>query len=203
VLQVRLESALADVERASPLQRNLTSMLDEVCRFGAIVRKLLLLARAEAGRFMLGHESVDVADVLGSLIEDLDLAADGLSVEHMVAPKLNVSGDRELLSQAFQNLLVNAIRHNRPGGFVNVSALREGTRVVARFSNSVLRPLPSDRQRIFERFYRGSSDGNHSTESVGLGLSVVRAIVQAHGGTVDVVASAEGIATFEIRLPCN
>jgi signal transduction histidine kinase len=174
-----------------------TSALRSSQRMRRLVADLLLLARADVGR-PGPTETVDLADVaieaaaeLGPISADHDLALD-------VRPA-NVAGVRDDLHRLTINLIENAVRHTPPGTEVRVTVgpSPDGTikLVVEDDGPGVSEEL---KPRLFERFVRGSGD---SGGSFGLGLAIVRAVVDAHGGSVAVEAAASGGARFVVSLP--
>jgi signal transduction histidine kinase len=126
------------------------------------------------------------------------LAADrGVWVERRVEPGVFIEGDPDLLRLLAANLLDNAIEHTPAGRRVVLTVEVEGAEARLRVADEGSGVAPAHRDRIFERFYRGQ--GAHHGVG-GIGLSVVRWVAEAHGGSVRLLPSAEG-AVFEVRLP--
>jgi signal transduction histidine kinase len=110
-------------------------------------------------------------------------------------------GDSERLSQVVMNLLTNAIHYNKDGGEIRIMTRCEYTTIVLSVSDTGVGIAPVDLKHIFARFYRGDSARTASHGRSGLGLAIARAIVEAHGGRID-VSSHSGIGTtFTVRLP--
>jgi signal transduction histidine kinase len=116
-----------------------------------------------------------------------------------VPQDLVVSADRDRLRQALANLVDNAIKYTPRGGRVDLSAHAEPGAVAIRVSDTGSGISEPDLPRIFDRLYRG--DQSRATRGLGLGLSLVRAYVEAQGGTVKVESKPGHGSTFEIRLP--
>ncbi len=112
---------------------------------------------------------------------------------------LSVTGDRDRLRQVLANLVDNAIKYTPPGGRVTVSAAADGDSIRIEVADTGIGIAAHDLPRIWERLYRG--DHSRAERGLGLGLSLVRAIVRAHGGTVDVKTELGRGSTFTIRLP--
>jgi signal transduction histidine kinase len=110
-----------------------------------------------------------------------------------------VNADRDRLRQALANLVDNAIKYTPRGGRVEVSASREDRTVIIRVADTGPGISEQDLPRIFDRLYRG--DQSRATRGLGLGLSLVRAYVEAQGGTVTVDSTPGAGATFTLRLP--
>ena len=108
--------------------------------------------------------------------------------------------DADLVEQALQNLVMNAVRHNLPGGSVKVRLARDGDDALVCITNTGPEIRPADQKRIFDRFYRADSARSRHAGGVGLGLSLAREIARAHGGDLTLERSAEGLNTFALRL---
>ena len=179
----------------------------EVClkasrRMRGIVDGLLTLARADAGEIALRKEPVDLRAVLEETAAMLRPMAEQAGVTLEVSgAKAAVTGDPDRLREVATNLLGNAIRYNRPGGRAAASTRVEGAEAVLEVSDTGLGIPEKDRPHIFERFYRVDKARSREAGGSGLGLSITRWIVEAHGGTI-AFASREGEGTtFTVRIP--
>ena len=216
---IRREGADADLpeEATYALER----VHSESVRMTALVEDLLLLARLDAGR-ELRREEVDLVGLLVDTVADaraagpdhdwqLDLAvleppADATPEEaedFLPEPPL-VIGDEARLRQVVVNLLANARVHTPAGSHVTTTLAREGDTLIVRIHDDGPGIAPDVRDRLFERFARGDSSRERRTGSTGLGMSIALAIVQSHGGSIDVDSSTapeDHGTTFSIRLP--
>jgi two-component system, OmpR family, heavy metal sensor histidine kinase CusS len=202
-LQVELEQALENAPAGSPQLEVYSSMLDEISRLKAIVQKLLLLSLADAGQLKLRYQPVNLTRMLGNVIEDCQGQAPALTVEQSLAPDVQVNADPDLLEQALQNLASNAIKYNEDGGRIRFELTRENSRVLVRVSNTGPGIPPADRGRIFERFYRADPSRSARVDGVGLGLSLSREIIRAHGGDLSLEPSENGLTQFAVALPVS
>jgi signal transduction histidine kinase len=164
---------------------------------------LMDIAEAETGAMRLKIERFDLSAAIESAAE---LYRDLTEEKHMqfeiVRPdRIVVAADRARLTQAIANLLDNAIKYTPSGGRVTVSAGLEGSEVAIIVSDSGIGIPDDERPRIWERLYRG--DRSRSQRGLGLGLSLVRAIVEAHGGRVEVSSTMGEGSTFTIHLPVS
>ena len=200
-LQLELEQALESAPPDSPQQEVFSSLLDEVCRLKAIVQKLLLLSLADAGQLKLKLEPVNLTRLLENVVEDCREQAPHLSVETDFAPNIQIKGDPNLLEQAIQNLVGNAIKYNQKNGKIRFELLPEAGRVVVRIANTGPGIPPADRGRIFERFFRADQSRSHRVEGVGLGLSLSREILRAHNGDLVLDEADESLTRFAAWLP--
>jgi len=203
ILQGELERTLQSAEPSSQMQQSLSSLLDEVRRLSGIVRKLLLLSLADAGRMNLHRVEVNLSEILAQVEEDIELLAPHLKVQTEIAAQLHVLGDRVLLTQVVQNLVSNAIKYNVPDGWIRIYAKQQGANVLITIANSSKNILLSDRERIFERFYRGDPARTRSkeVEGTGLGLSLSREIARAHGGDLILDLTPSKQTAFTLTLP--
>jgi heavy metal sensor kinase len=203
ILQVQIEQALAEAEAGSSLQERLTDILDEVQRVGSIARKLLLLSLADAGRLSLNLTPCNLSRALEDLLEDAHMLAPGLRLHGSIAPDLRVRADALLLKQVLHNLLANAVKYNRPHGFIRLTAERRAGRITVAITNASIDLVPADRARIFERFYRADPARQCGTEGAGLGLSLAREIARAHGGDLVLADPTTGETQFLLLLPAD
>jgi two-component system, OmpR family, heavy metal sensor histidine kinase CusS len=202
-LQAELEQALANAPAGSPPQEIYSSLLDEVSRLKAIVQKLLLLSLADAGQLKLKCEPANLTRLLENVIEDCRAQAPGLTVEQTLAPDVHVNADPDLLEQALQNLASNAIKYNQAGGCIRFELAGETGRALVRVANTGPGIPPADRERIFERFYRADPARSHHVEGVGLGLSLAREILRAHGGDLVLDPAGEPLTVFVAWVPVS
>ncbi|MEI7808791.1 MAG: ATP-binding protein [Verrucomicrobiota bacterium] len=202
-LQLELEQALESAPSGSPQQEVFSSLLDEVSRLKAIVQKLLLLSLADAGQLQLHREPVNLTRVLENVVEDCRLQAPELTVEQSLAPDIKVQADPELLEQALQNLATNAVKYNCEGGLIRFELTRDDGNVLVRVANTGAGIPAADHERIFERFYRADKSRSNRVEGTGLGLSLAREILRAHGGELAVEPASNGFTRFVGLLPAT
>ena len=188
-------------------QRYLGIIGDETLKLEALIGDLLDLARLEGGGGTLTREDVPVRELFrrisdrhGPALRDRQITLD-VKVE---PPDLTVNADVEKLEQALQNLAANAIRHTPAGGRLTLSAETTGDQAVFTVRDTGPGIPPEHLPHIFERFYKADAARSASSMSgSGLGLSIVSAIVERHGGTVTASNAPEGGAVLEIRIPLS
>ena len=202
-LRTPLTSVLANLELLEEYldgeQREAAaSALRSSRRMRRLVADLLLLARADAGR-ATPHEPVDLSSVVTDAAAELEPVAGGHEISVSAPPGMVVDGSRDELHRLILNLMENALRHTDPGTAVEAQVERvDGAIVLAVEDDGP--GIPEElRDKVFERFFRGSSDRGGSS---GLGLSIVRAVTESHHGTVGLVPPLDGRgARFVVRLP--
>jgi heavy metal sensor kinase len=201
ILQGELESALQSSPAGSPEQNRYAQLLEEIQRLKAITHKLLLLSLADSGRLTLDLQPLNLTEAIEEVIADAEILADGLTLEISLQPKVRVRADSDLLQQVLQNLAVNAIKYNRPGGRIRFELTGSSKHATLRVGNTGPGIPAADHEKVFTRFYRADPARNRQTEGTGLGLSLSREIVRAHGGELDLEPEAEGCTWFRLHLP--
>jgi two-component system, OmpR family, sensor kinase len=202
-LRTPLTSVLANLEL---LEEELTgeqrdtaaSALRSSRRMRRLVADLLLLARADAGR-QAPHQAVDLSEVVTEAAAELEPVAGGHEISIAAPGGMHVAGARDELHRLVLNLMENALRHTDPGTAVEATVERDNGAVVLAVEDDGP-GIPADqREKVFERFYRGSGDRSGSS---GLGLSIVRAVAESHRGSVRLEEPLDGRgARFVVRIP--
>jgi len=187
-------------------QRYLTIIGDETVRLEHIVGDLLDLARVEGGGGRWKFESVPVNALFERVLNrhEPQLLERSISLDRRIAEDAgSVYGDANRLEQALQNLAANAIRHTPEGGRVTLSADRVNEEILLAVEDSGPGIPPEHLARVFDRFYKAdvSRTGTAVPSGSGLGLSIVQAIVERHGGRVAAMNGPRGGARFEVVLP--
>jgi two-component system OmpR family sensor kinase len=192
------------VAETGELDRVMKRVEDEAARMGLLVDDLLLLARLDQQR-PLQHEPVDLLVLAGDAAHDaaaVDPERD-VSVEATGDGAPVVMGDDARLRQVIGNLVTNALTHTPPGTPIRlrVGADRPSGMAAVEVADRGPGLAPDQRARVFERFYRADGSRSRSHGGSGLGLSIVAALVAAHGGRVEVDSTPGQGATFRVLLP--
>ena len=201
ILQGELDNAVHEADVGSEEQQRYSSLLEEVQRLKAIVQKLLILARADAGRLELKLEPTDMSAMIETAAEDASVMAPHLQIEKKIVPGIRVKADADLLAQAVRNLTSNAVKYNLENGFITFELSVRNDKAVLTISNSGLVIPEQDRHRIFERFYRVDPSRNKRTSGTGLGLSLAREILRAHQGDIFLNDTSGNIVSFTVIFP--
>jgi signal transduction histidine kinase len=166
-----------------------------------LLRAIMEISEAEAGMLRLEKTRCDLGSVARSAVDLYTEVADSkpVTLNTDIKENLPVLGDATRLRQAIANLVDNAVKYTPAGGRVGVSVTAEGGDAVVTVRDTGPGVPESEQPRVWERLYRG--DASRSERGLGLGLSLVRVIVEAHGGRVALANGAEGGAVFELRLP--
>ncbi|MHC4406376.1 MAG: sensor histidine kinase, partial [Planctomycetota bacterium] len=146
----------------------------------------------------------NIAAVASECIELVQPLAEqrGATIEADLPPA-QINGDASRIAQVLTNLLSNAVRYNRDGGSVRVSATTDNEEVAVKISDTGIGIPREELPHIYDRFYRVDKARSRANGGSGLGLSICRTIVEAHGGTITAQSESEAGTTFEIRLPLS
>ena len=185
------------------LRGALADCLEESERIMAMLNTLMDISEAETGTMTIRSEPTEIATLVHQTLELYeDLAEEhGVTIHAEVPPGLSAPVDRNRMRQVLANLLDNAVKYTPGGGSIRVTAAADGDAVRLAVADTGVGIAADELPRIWERLYRG--DKSRSTRGLGLGLSLVRAIVEAHGGTVSVSSTPGAGSTFELRLPAR
>jgi two-component system OmpR family sensor kinase/two-component system sensor histidine kinase BaeS len=205
VIQANLEAMLDGVLPTS--SEEIASLRDEAALLKRLIDDLRLLSLAEAGQLKLEREPVDVGALATSAIEHVrpQAEAGGVELETEIAAHLPVvNADADRLRQVIGNLLSNALRHTPGGGRVTLRATLQSSRqpvikveVIDTGTGIALEDLP----HVFDRFYRADKSRSRSSGGSGIGLTIVKQLVEAHSGQVGVESQPGKGTTFSFTLP--
>jgi signal transduction histidine kinase len=207
-LRVMVE-ALHDgvVADAGEVTRYYGTMRREIERLSRMIDDLFELAQIDAGALQLNRTTVDLRELAADVADTMEVQAGQKGIVLSLdcsgdAPVVEVDGAR--IERALSNLVRNALEHTPPGGTVDIRLRSDGGYVELAVADNGEGIGSDDLARIWERFYRGEKSRRHSTQNgdgAGLGLAIVRGIVEAHGGMVDVLTQPGDGATFVMRFP--
>jgi len=203
VLQGNLRAILDEVY---PLELEEIARLYEHTRFlNRLVNDLHELAQAESKQLPLHLQETNLNEFLATSIDIFHAAAESkqITLQSQIEPNLPlVMVDMARLKQVLQNLLANALRHTPSGGMITVKAMAQGGHITLMVQDSGEGILPEHLPHVFDRFYRADPARSRDQGGAGLGLAIVRAIVEAHGGQIR--AESSGVAgegtSFMIQL---
>jgi heavy metal sensor kinase len=194
------EMALRQTDAAS-LRDALADCVEESERVLSMVKTLMDIAEAEAGTMPLERRTVDLCQLIREVVELYEYVAEEkkIQVTTDLPPSCEAPVDATRMRQAFGNLLDNAIKYTPEGGSVTITASLTNDQATVRFKDTGIGIPTEEQSRIWDRLYRG--DKSRSQRGLGLGLSVVKAVVQAHGGSVSVNSSSGAGSEFAVVLP--
>jgi two-component system heavy metal sensor histidine kinase CusS len=200
-LMVETQVALSRPRTVEEYQALLASNSEEYERLARMIENTLFLARVDNAQLALQRETLDLRAELLRIHDYFEILAEDVGVRLAVdVPALELQVDPVLLQRAVNNLVSNAIRYTPAGGEVRLSARRVQRGVELAVSNTGTGIAPEHLPHIFERYYRADAARSSQAHSAGLGLSIVRAIMQLHGGEVRVESVPGGSTSFFLRF---
>ena len=178
------------------------SQLEELDKLKRLIDQLLTLARAEAGQIPLAHDRVELAPLVEDVVEQLEpvALAQGLTLAADVAARPAIVGDASWIERMLLNLLDNAFKFTPAGGTVTVRLSEAGGGAVLEVRDTGVGMAADVLPRVFERFYRGDPARAAGGFGVGLGLSLVKWIVDRHNGDVTAASAPGAGARFTVTL---
>lgn len=185
----------ADAER-------LKSCHEEIVRISKMVGDLEKLTKYESDKLVLDKELFDIAELTKRLIQNFEsqFLNKGLNIK-FIGNSTEINADRDKISQVIINLLSNALKYTPEGGLVNVIIKSEQNDVIIGIKDNGPGIPKEDLPYIFERFYRADKSRNRLTGGSGIGLTISKAIVAAHGGSIEVQSSPDTGTEFTVTLP--
>jgi signal transduction histidine kinase len=204
IMRSELERLLASLRESSAdgaLADRVGSILEEAERLSGIVESLFALARLDAGEAIVENRPFDLAKTARNTIDQMQLLADEkrLSTTVEAEQPIIVAGDESRIKQVIVNLFDNAIKHTHDGGAIRVSVKAEKPKAVLSVIDNGVGISAEALPHVFERFYQGNK--NRRSVGAGLGLSIVRTICHAHGGTVRIHSVVDTGTTVTVELP--
>ena len=201
ILKGEIEVALQSSQAPDEIRRSLESCVEEVDRLNSLVEDLLLMARLEGNALSTDPKPVNLAEVLQDVAPALnELAARAANLCMIrVAPPLWVEGYDSLLFRLVFNLAENAIKYTPSGGRIEVTLERQNHSAVLQVKDNGPGIAAEEQEHIFERFYRG--DPARQGSGTGLGLALVRAIIEVHHGQIELHSNIGKGSCFRVTLP--
>jgi signal transduction histidine kinase len=194
---------LQNDQLAPPERRHYLEIIEtESKRLSRLADDLLKLASLESDqvKFEPGPYALDKQLRSVVLVCEPQWAEKKLNME-IDLNSLSINADEDLLNQVWLNLLQNSIKFTPIGGTIKVKLQTEGNHAVVSITDNGIGIAPEDQIHIFERFYKADKSRTRSKEGSGLGLSIVKKIINLHGGSIDVVSSPGTGTTFTVSLP--
>ena len=173
----------------------------ETSRLLALTEDILALAKSPERLSKVAP--VNVANIATEIFEANKPAVDtlGLQLQNEISPSFTVNQDESVVRQILTNLIVNAIKYNRPGGLVKVAAMVTASEFVMAVKDTGLGISSEEQSRIFERFYRIDKSRNQAIPGTGLGLAIVQDLVSKSQGTIELDSQVGVGSTITVNLP--
>lgn len=199
-LQTHIEAMVEGVWQ--PTTQRLQSCYDEAVRLEKLVKDLESLARVDSNNLKLEKTQVNIIEVVKKVLlnfeAELKNKAMSVSVNGFCA---DIFADKDRISQVVINLLSNAIKYTSKGGNININLSETDKSIMLSIQDNGIGISSEDLPFIFERFYRADKSRNRKSGGTGIGLVIVKSIISAHGGTVDVQSVLNEGSVFMVTLP--
>lgn len=195
------EFGLQEESDTEKLRDSLANCLEESERVLAMLRIMMSVAEAESGTMRLEYQPIEVQTSIEEMVSLYDYVAEErrITVTTDLAAGLALEGDKTRIAQVWANLLDNGIKYGREGGWIAIESVAAGSNIRVIFRDNGIGISESEQKRIWERLYRG--DRSRSQQGLGLGLNFVKAVVEAHGGSVSVESVLHQGSCFTVTLP--
>lgn len=202
-MRAGIETALQSGDKAEVLREALLDCAEESERIITMLNTLMDISEAETGVMTLHRQPVGVVSLLAEVVDLYQYVAEekGVTVSVSGPSDLTMMADIDRMRQVIGNLLDNSLKHTPPGGRIELTCNRQAEKVLIRVRDTGTGIPPDDLPLIFDRLYRG--DQSRSQRGLGLGLSLVKAVIHAHAGTIEVESAPGRGATFILALPAN
>jgi heavy metal sensor kinase len=202
-LRGEIELAMLDGASGDDAQRRRAGQLEEIDKLKALIERILLLARAEAGEIAIRRADVDLGGLAASLVEQIEPVAHAkdLDLRFEGGDPVFVHGDADWLKRVVLNLLDNAIKFTPAGGRIAVAVSADEMEARLTVRDSGIGIDAADAEHVFERFFRADRSRSSVVDGAGLGLSLVKWVVDRHHGRVDVDSRPWQGAAFTVTLP--
>jgi heavy metal sensor kinase len=201
VILTQTQTVLNREREAADYKQTVEACQRAAQRMRKLIESLLALARFDAGQEILKRLPFDFSKTISDCAELVQPLAEERGVKIFVEAKpLEITGDSERLAQVVTNLLTNSIQYNQPGGEVRVKLKSQNGLVEFTVADTGQGIAAEDLPRVFGRFFRADASRT-GAGNAGLGLAISKAIVEAHGGTIEATSEVGAGTTFVVRLP--
>ena len=195
-----MEMMIDDVMEPTP--ERLKSCYDELSRLSELISDLERLQRAESDKIVLEKDNIDLYKLSESILQGFSTKLEEKNItSELLGGEVRVMADRVRLGQVVANLLSNAIKYTDDNGKITITVDREDDEAVLVVEDTGIGIYKEDQTRVFERFYRTDKSRTRKTGGAGIGLSISKAIVLAHEGTITCESEPGFGSRFIVRLP--
>lgn len=179
-------------------------IFDEAGQMLRLIENIILISKLDEKPELKCEEEVSIKETIDEILDLYKgkIDAKNLSVECHIEEGLKKNVPLGMLSELYRNLISNAIKYNKDGGKISISAEKRGDNIISKITDTGIGLAKDEIPRIFERFYMVDKGRNRNTNSTGLGLAIVKHIVEDMGGTIDVESEINKGTTFKVIFKC-
>ncbi|HPI18872.1 MAG TPA: ATP-binding protein [Candidatus Kapabacteria bacterium] len=203
ILRGEIEIALQSQKKPEQYQIILASALEEAERLSNVVETLLELSRADAGQVKMAFQEQNISKLIADISEDAEILAEQKSiwVEKKIPATVIANFDSARMHQAILNIVDNAIKYTNEHGKISIELTEDEKYAILKVSDTGIGIPKNQLPYIFDRFYRVDKARSHETRGAGLGLSIVKWIIDVHKGKIDVKSQLLYGTSFTIKIP--
>jgi len=203
ILRGEIEIALQSQKKPEQYQIILASALEEAERLSNVVETLLELSRADAGQVKMSFQEQNISKLIADISEDAEILAEQKSiwVEKKIPATVIANFDSARMHQAILNIVDNAIKYTNEHGKISIELTEDDKYAILKVSDTGIGIPKNQLPYIFDRFYRVDKARSHETRGAGLGLSIVKWIIDVHKGRIDVKSQLLYGTSFTIKIP--
>ena len=185
------------------MENSLKSVLKESIKMSQMISQLLMLSKMDKGHQKLNIENVNLSELLDIIIETQQIVADkkNIKINSVISPDIVIPADEILIMRLFINLITNAVNYGKENGYINIELFKFKDKIISKISDNGIGIAQENINKIWTRFYQ--VDSSRSSDSSGLGLSMVKWIVEAHKGSISVKSELNKGTSFTVELPLN
>ena len=197
------EYGLNHTESKEKMENSLRSVLKESIKMSQMISQLLMLSKMDKGHQKLNIEKVNLSELLDIIIDTQQIAADkkNIKINSVISPDIVIPADEILIMRLFINLITNAVNYGKENGYINIELFKFKDKIISKISDNGIGIAQENINKIWTRFYQ--VDSSRSSDSSGLGLSMVKWIVEAHKGSISVKSELNKGTSFTVELPLN
>ncbi len=201
IMRGELEVALKRQRTPEEYCSTLESSLEETKKIGKLLENLLALARFDRSSATFTKEPAEISALMRDILDDMEILAHqkGIEIDFVSQDGVILPIDKDKIARAIINILDNAIKYTPGNGRISIEVIRENKRAIVTITDTGIGIPEHDLPHIFDRFYQ--VDKSRSSAGFGLGLSIARSIIEAHGGSITVESTQKQGTTFLISLP--
>ena len=183
-------------------EENIKEMQEEAARMTNLIEKLNEFASAQNKVLNLEKENLNLKQIIKKVIKQQRefINKKNINLEFKIEEKINIRGDKDSLIQIFNNIIENAVKYNYQNGDIKIKAFKENNKIIVKIKDSGMGISDRDLPYIFERFYRADKSRNSNNQGSGIGLAVVKELIEAHQGKIEVKSSDNG-SEFKVVFP--
>lgn len=202
-IQATTEAILDGVFK--PDAERLAAINSETMRLKRLVEALLNLSRLESGSTPFNEETLDLVELMAGLAMNHEALLEdaGLTFTYEYDDDVVVDGDQDMLRQAVANLISNAVRYNKEGGSVTLGVHKRGEYAAISVADTGIGLSPDDKDKVFSRFWRAEAARDRASGGLGVGLAVVKELVDYHNGKIEVDSVQGEGTTFTLLIPLH